>query len=128
VLLATAGAVVLGGLLFRSVPGVLGDVGGGVLYAVLLFLLIAVLTPAASSLRIGAVSLGVCVGIELLQLTGLPTIAAELVPPIRYVLGTTFSATDLLAYAGGTFAAVAVDLFAVRRASSDASAEGPSVQ
>jgi hypothetical protein len=103
-------------------------VGGVVLYAVLLFHLIAVPTPDAFSLRIGAVSIGVGVGIELLQLTGLPPIAAELVPPIRFVLGTTFSATDLTAYAGGTLVAVVVNLFAVRRASRDANAEGRSSQ
>lgn len=90
--------------------------GGGILYAVLLFLLVAVFSPAAPAARIGAISLGTCVVVEFLQLTDLPRIAAELVPPIRYVLGTTFVASDLLAYLGGTLLAVVIDRIAFRRA------------
>jgi hypothetical protein len=89
-------------------------VAGGTLYAVLLFVLQAVLMPAAPAIRIGVISFGICVVVELLQLTGLPTIAAGLVPPLRYVLGTTFVASDLLAYAGGTLSAVLVDRLASR--------------
>ena len=87
----------------------MGDVAGGILYAVLVFVLVAMLAPSAAGLRIGVVSMALCVAVELLQLTGWPTIAAELVPPIRYVLGTTFVASDLLAYAGGTALAVVID-------------------
>jgi hypothetical protein len=112
-------------LLLRSVPGVLGDVGGGILYAVLVYLLVAVLTPATSAVRIGAISFAVCAAIELFQLTGLPRIAAELVPPVRYVLGTTFVAPDLLAYAGGTLGAVLVDRFTMSRVSRSKAQDAP---
>ncbi|WP_354495980.1 DUF2809 domain-containing protein [Mycetocola sp. 2940] len=113
-LLALAGIVVVAGILVRSIPGVLGDAGGGILYAGLLFLVVAVLVPAAAAVRIGAISLGICVALEFLQLTGVPTVAAGLVPPIRYVLGTTFVASDLLAYLGGTILAVVTDRVASR--------------
>jgi hypothetical protein len=101
--------LIVAGLLVRSVPGALGDVGGGILYAVLIFLLVAVVAPAASAPRIGAISFGVCAAVELPQLTGLPSLATEMLPPLRFVLGTTFVASDLIAYAGGTVGAVLVD-------------------
>ena len=90
-------------------PGAVGDVAGGILYAALVFVLVALVAPATAGLRIGALSFALCVAVELLQLTGLPAAAAELLPPIRYVLGTTFVASDLIAYAGGTALAVLVD-------------------
>ncbi|HEV7848247.1 MAG TPA: DUF2809 domain-containing protein [Mycetocola sp.] len=64
-------------MLLRSVPGAAGDVAGGVLSAVLLFLVVAFLTPAASAARIETISFGICVVVELLQFTGLPAIAAQ---------------------------------------------------
>ncbi|MET0480198.1 MAG: DUF2809 domain-containing protein [Mycetocola sp.] len=114
VLLAVCVPVVAAGLLLRTVPGVAGDAAGGILYATLLFVLIALLMPAAPSVRIGASAFGICVVVELLQLTGLPTTAARLVPPIRYALGTTFVASDLIAYAAGTLGVVLVDHLTVR--------------
>lgn len=108
-LLVSGCAVIVAGLLVRSVPGAVGDVAGGILYAVLVFVLVALVFPATAGLRIGVMSLAVCVAVELLQLTGLPAVAAELLPPIRYVLGTTFVAADLIAYAGGSGLAVLVD-------------------
>lgn len=96
-LFLVAGGVIPLGLLLRSVPGAAGEVVGGVLFAVLLFLVVAFLTPAASAARIGTISFGICVVVELLQFTGLPAIAAERVPAVRYVLGSAFVASDLLA-------------------------------
>lgn len=114
-LLVVAVVVVSAGLLVRAVPGAPGDAGGGILYAILLFVLVAVLIPAAPAVRVGAISFAVCVAVELLQLTGLPAIAAELVPPVRYVLGSTFAASDLVAYLGGTAITVIVDRRTTRR-------------
>ena len=97
------------GLLVHTIAGPFGDLAGGILYAVLVFLLLASITPAASGTRIGAAALLVCVGVELLQLTGLPSLLGDAFPPLRLLLGTTFVATDLLAYAIGVAVAVAAD-------------------
>lgn len=85
--------------------GWVADVAGGVLYAVLVYLLVAFCFPQRRPLFIAVVSLGVCWAVELLQLTALPRDLGAVFPPIRLVLGTTFAAWDLLAYAAGVAAA-----------------------
>ena len=107
--------MIVAGLLVRAVPGAVGDLAGGILYAVFAFILIAVLVPAASTLRIGTAAFVLCVGVELLQLTGLPSTLGAAVPPLRFVLGSTFVATDLLAYAIGAGCAVLTDIVLRRR-------------
>ena len=85
-----------------------GPAGDG-LYAVLIYILVAVLIPSKSKALIAAAAVTVCVMIELFQLTGLPAELGESWPPLRLVLGTTFGTADLLAYAGGAALAYAVD-------------------
>lgn len=85
-----------------------GPAGDG-LYAVLIYILVAILIPSKSKALIAAAAVTVCVMIELFQLTGLPAELGESWPPLRLVLGTTFGTADLLAYAGGAAVAYAVD-------------------
>ena len=101
--------VIVSGLLIRAVPGPIGDIAGGILYAVLVFLLVAVLVPAASTVRIGLVAIAICVAVELLQLTGLPSALTGVFPPARLILGTTFVAADLISSAVGVALAVIAD-------------------
>lgn len=106
-LVAVMAVVVVAGLLGRSLPGVVGDVVGGLLYAVLLYLLLALFAPRAraATLVVAAAALGVTV--ELAQLTGLPARVGELWAPARLVLGSTFVPRDLaVAVAGATLAAL----------------------
>lgn len=109
--LATLGA----GLAVRfALGGIAGDLLGGVLYAVLVFLLVTaaswLLRPSRPSRwwRIALLSAVLCGAVELLQLTGLPGQWAAVFPPARLVFGTTFSALDLVAYAAGAALAGAV--------------------
>lgn len=51
-----------------------------------------------------------CVGVELLQLTGVPLAIAERVPPVTLLLGTGFDARDLVVYVCAVAVAVAVDV------------------
>lgn len=113
-LVAAAAGVVVVGLVVRQVPGALGDLVGGVLYAVLVTLLAAIVAPRARPTMLGVVALAVCVAVELAQLTDGPAAAADAVPALRYVLGTTFAAPDLAAYAVGV--AMAAGGLAVARA------------
>ncbi|MBT2538530.1 DUF2809 domain-containing protein [Arthrobacter sp. ISL-69] len=82
---------------------------GDGLYAVLVYVLVAILLPSKSKALIAAAAVTVCVMIELFQLTGLPAELGESWPPLRLVLGTTFGSADLFAYAGGAAVAYAVD-------------------
>ncbi|MBC7291704.1 MAG: DUF2809 domain-containing protein [Actinotalea sp.] len=101
-LLALAtGVVVVGGLRVSRHDELWADLAGGVAYAVLVVLVLALWRPAAPAVRLALVGLGVCVLVELAQLTGLPAAVVEAVPAARYVLGTTFWAGDLAAYAVG---------------------------
>lgn len=108
--------MVVAGLLVRGIPGAVGDVAGGILYSVLIFLLIAVVVPAASAIRIGVGAFLVCAAVEALQLTGLPSALTEILPPLRYALGSTFAATDLVVYAVGAVCCVVADRVLRRRA------------
>lgn len=101
--------MIVSGLLVRAVPGAIGDIAGGILYAVLVFLLVAILVPAASAVRIGLAAFAICVAVELLQLTGLPSALTAVFPPARLVLGTTFVTTDLVSSAVGVGLAVIAD-------------------
>lgn len=115
--LVAAALVVVGvGLAARGLPGVVGDLAGGVLYAALATLLVALAAPAARPAVVGGTALALCVAVELAQLTGLPARAVDAAPPLRYVLGTTFHAPDLAAYAVGACAASAGLLAARARA------------
>ncbi|MBO1751471.1 DUF2809 domain-containing protein [Actinotalea sp. BY-33] len=94
-------AVVGAGLVVSRGDGLAADLGGGVLYAVLVTLLVALVSPRRRPVVIGAVALAVCVLVELAQLTPVPAALVEVWEPVRYVLGTTFHAPDLAAYAVG---------------------------
>lgn len=59
-------------------------------------------------------ALAVCWAIELFQATGVPAQLAQVFPPIRLLLGTTFVPIDLLSYALGVGLAVAADAALVR--------------
>ncbi|NQW87394.1 MULTISPECIES: DUF2809 domain-containing protein [unclassified Frigoribacterium] len=118
---AAAATVALGVVAKLAVPGLTGDLLGSALYTVLLALLLALVAPRLVAPRLAApVAAGAAtaasVGIELLQLTGLPAAAADAFPPAAWVLGSTFVATDLLGYLAGGVAGLVL-LRVLRRAS-----------
>ena len=82
---------------------------GDALYAVLVYILVAILIPAKSKAVTAAAAVTACATIELFQLTGIPSELGESWPPLRLILGTTFGTADLLAYACGAAVAYAVD-------------------
>jgi hypothetical protein len=115
VAIAGAAVTVAGLVVNASVAGLAGDIGGGALYAVLVYLAVLFVAPRVRPLPAAAVAFGLCALIEFGQLTGVPAALAERFPPIRLVLGTTFVATDLAAYLAGVIAVAAVDAAARRR-------------
>lgn len=106
---------VVAGLAVSRLPDPAGDVGGTVLYAALVYLLVGVAAPRLAPARIAVVALAICWAIELLQLTALPEQLAAHVPGAAYVLGTTFAPLDLLGYAAGAAAAWGIDQAWTRR-------------
>ncbi|MGO4103424.1 DUF2809 domain-containing protein [Leifsonia sp. YAF41] len=114
-LLGCAAGVLATGLLVHVIgSGPAGDFTADALYAVLIYLLVALLLPRASSVTVAGIALAFCGAIELFQLTGVPGILSDAFPPARLVFGTTFAPVDLIAYALGTGVALAADA-AVRR-------------
>lgn len=87
---------------------------GDVLYATLMYLAIAFVLPRTGRWQVAAVALSVCWAIELFQTTGIPAQLAQVFPPVRLLLGTTFVPLDLLSYAIGVGLALRVDTVAGR--------------
>lgn len=105
-------------------PGVMGDVAGGLLYAGLVYVLCALVAPRARSVVLGVVAGVFGVGVELLQLTALPNAVAGAVPVARYVLGSTFVARDLVIAVAGAVVAAVVDRALRRRGARPSSPAG----
>jgi hypothetical protein len=108
-LAAVAGLILVTGLLVHfTIDSAAGNFVADALYAVMLFVVLSFAFVRTSSWRVALLTFVICVGIELLQLTGLPAFLAGVFPPSRLLLGTTFAAVDLLAYFLGVGAAVLV--------------------
>lgn len=104
---AAAGALVVAAGLgtARYGSGPVADALGDALYAALVVLLVVLAVPRWSPAARAGLAVALCWAVELAQLTGLPAAAADAWPPLRYLLGTTFVATDLLWYAAGVLLA-----------------------
>ena len=87
---------------------------GDALYAVLMYLAVAFLLPRMPRWQVAAAALAACWAIELFQATGIPAQLAQVLPPIRLLLGTTFVPIDLLTYALGVGLALVADAVAGR--------------
>ncbi|HEY0187903.1 MAG TPA: DUF2809 domain-containing protein [Cellulomonas sp.] len=86
--------------------GAAADALGDALYAVLVLVVVRFAVPGRSRAVQGGVALAICALVELAQLSGVPAAVVAAVPQSRYLLGTTFVATDLLAYAVGVLMGV----------------------
>lgn len=115
-LLIAAVLVIVVGLAVHLIgSGPVADFTGDALYAMMIYLVIAVVFARVASWVVGAAAVVVCTLIELFQLTGLPGVWAEAFWPVRLVLGAGFDARDFIAYAVGAALATVCDL--VRRRS-----------
>ncbi|WP_342025101.1 DUF2809 domain-containing protein [Arthrobacter citreus] len=109
-LAAAAAAIVAAGLASRTgLAGITGDAAGGILYAALLYVLLAFALPRAGCAALAIAAVVLCGGIELFQLTPWPAQWAAQWPPVRLVFGTTFNPWDFPAYAAGAAAAGLAD-------------------
>ncbi|RFA16099.1 hypothetical protein B7R22_04355 [Subtercola boreus] len=106
--------IVAGLSVHTQATGAPGDIAGDALYAVLVYLVVAVIAPRVHPVRVGLVALVLCAAVELFQLTGVPLSIASTFPPAALLLGSTFSPVDLLAYAAGIAVVTALDATARR--------------
>jgi hypothetical protein len=114
-LLAAAILAIVAGLLTHLLgTGPLADRAGDALYAVMVYLVIAIAFPRASVVLVGVIALTICIAIEVFQLTGLPALWAQSFWPVRLMLGVGFDPGDLVAYALGAGTAAVAD-FAIGR-------------
>lgn len=91
------------------------DIAGDALYAAAAYVFVVLLAPCVASVVVGAVAAAWCVGVELLQLTGIPHAAGAAFPPAMLVLGTVFDARDLIVYLVTIAALAALDTALRRR-------------
>ncbi len=115
-LFAGTDVAVLGLVLHFFVPGDVSSLIADALFTVLLYLLFALVLPAAGRIWVALAAFGVSAFIEIAQLTGVPAALAESFPAARLVFGTDFSALDLVAYAVGAAVACAADTALSQRA------------
>ncbi|MEY9854236.1 hypothetical protein ABH923_003914 [Leifsonia sp. EB41] len=115
-IVAAIATVVAGLTVHETVDSWAGAFAGDALYAVLIFLLVAVVAVRAASAVVGGVAFAVCAAVELFQLTGVPAYLSATIPGVELVLGSTFQWSDLVAYAVGAALAAAVDAGIRRRA------------
>ncbi|GIH99425.1 ribosomal maturation YjgA family protein [Planobispora takensis] len=106
--LAAVLTVAAGLTLRATVDGWFGEYGGDALYTVLVHTLIVFVWPRVTPVRAAAGALAFSWAVEFAQLTPVPAALSETSTLARLVLGSTFGAPDLAAYAAGAALAAAV--------------------
>ncbi|MGW0587074.1 ribosomal maturation YjgA family protein [Streptosporangium sp. NPDC002607] len=97
-----AALTIAAGLTVRAVAGGwFGKYAGDALYTVLVYALIVLVWPRITPARAALGALAFSWAVELAQLTPVPAALSEVSAVARLVLGSTFSAADLVAYAAG---------------------------
>ncbi|GIH80196.1 DUF2809 domain-containing protein [Planobispora longispora] len=105
--LAAVVTVAAGLTLRATTDGWFGGYGGDALYTVLVHTLIVFVVPRVAPVRAAAGALAFSWAVELAQLTPVPAALSEASTLARLVLGSTFGAADLVAYAAGAVLAAA---------------------
>jgi hypothetical protein len=107
---------VLAGLSVRALTGGwFGKYAGDALYTMLVYVLIVLVWPRVSPFRAAIGALAFSWVVELAQLTPFPAALSETNVMARLVLGSTFGAVDLVAYAAGAVLAVSAHTLLLRR-------------
>ncbi|GAA0827089.1 DUF2809 domain-containing protein [Streptosporangium amethystogenes subsp. fukuiense] len=111
-----AALTVAAGLTVRAVTGGwFGKYAGDALYTVLVYALIVLVWPRITPARAALGALAFSWAVELAQLTPVPAALSEVSVVARLVLGSTFGAADLVAYAAGAALAASAHALLGRR-------------
>lgn len=108
--------LITGLLVHRFGSGDAGDITGDALYAVLIYLLFAILLPRNVMTLPAALAIIFCTAVEFLQLTDLPREWAYAFPPSALIFGSGFTQRDLLVYPASVLVALIVDVTVSRGA------------
>lgn len=111
---AAAGALVViiaaGLLVHLRLPDTdVSDVAGDALYAAAAYAGIVLLLPRLGTPVVAGIAAAWCVGVELFQLTGLPSAWAHAFPPVVLLFGTVFDGRDLIVYLATVVVIAVVD-------------------
>ncbi|MDF2045730.1 MULTISPECIES: DUF2809 domain-containing protein [Microbacterium] len=102
--------VALGLVVARGLPDSdLSDISGDALYAVAVYTALVLVWPGARRGLLGVVAAAWSVGVEFLQLTGVPADLAGRFPPAALVLGSGFDPRDLAVYLLAAAIALTID-------------------
>ncbi|MFG6501752.1 DUF2809 domain-containing protein [Microbacterium sp. P05] len=124
-LVALAALVAVGLFLHGAGPASTAtDIAGDALYAVAIYTGLVVLAPAARRSTLVVIASVWCVAVELFQLTGLPRQLGAAFAPAALVLGSGFSARDLVVYVAAIGVAGLVDGLVRRRSGMSSAVEG----
>jgi hypothetical protein len=98
-LLLLAAVIVTGLVVHGLLPDTAAtDIAGDALYAAAAYLGLVVVAGRLPALAIGGIAAAWCVGVELFQLTGMPSAWGANFAPVTLLLGTVFDARDLVVY------------------------------
>ena len=113
-------AVIISGLALRGfglglgLPALIVKYGGSLLWATMIFFLVAMAAPGLSRRNIGLISTGIAICVELFRLVHAPWLDTfRLTLPGALLLGRIFSAWDMLAYGVGIVLGMGLDRFAI---------------
>ncbi|MBF4635679.1 DUF2809 domain-containing protein [Agreia pratensis] len=120
-LVIAACAVVATGLFVHALDGEVAAFVSDSLYTVLVYLILRMVFVRARLVWPALAAFAFSAMIEVLQLSGLPEQWGNAFPPARLVLGASFSAMDLVAYALGALVIGLADLVVLRTVESRAS-------
>jgi len=97
-----------------GLPGVIVKYGGSILWAAMVFFLVALACPALSRARITAIGSTIAVAVELFRLVHAPWLDAfRLTLAGALLLGRIFSPWDILAYGAGILLGALLDRYAL---------------
>ena len=109
-----SGAVIVIGLAVHTLEGAAWAFVADALYTVLVYLILRLVFVRAPLWMLAVAAFGFSTVVEVLQLSGLPEQWGEAFPPVRLLLGASFSAVDLVAYAFGALAVWLADSAVLR--------------
>ena len=119
---AALAAVTIGvGLLVHlhghSLPADVRDILGDMLWAAMIYWVLAFIAPGAPRAWLAAAAIGICFAVEFSQMLNNPALRAARSSLIGHlILGSDYDTRDLFAYRAGVIAASLVDRRLIRRA------------
>ena len=102
----------------HSLPGNVRDILGDMLWATMIYWILAFIAPTAPRTWLAGIAIAICFAVEFSQLLHTPALHSARSSMIGHLmLGTDFDARDLFAYSAGVIVAAFLDHWMIQRAS-----------